>query len=157
MKIYTKLGDEGFSDALKKRVKKSDNIFNVIGTIDKLLSSLNFARIEIEDENLKEEIFNLQKELVALNGFVSGYSSFSCDVSFFEKRIDFFLSKTGPFFEFTFAKTKTGASLDFARCICREAERYAAKDENLSQDVLKYLNRMSDYLYSFSRYVDIME
>lgn len=157
LKIYTKTGDEGFSDVLKKRVKKSDNVFNVIGTIDKLSSSLNFARNEIEDENLKEEILNLQKNLVSLNGFVSGYSSFSCDVVFFEKRIDYFLSKTGPFCEFTFARTKAGAYLDFARCICRDAERYATMEEGISQDVLKYLNRMSDYLYSFSRYVDIME
>lgn len=156
MKIYTKTGDEGISDVLNKRIKKSDNIFNVIGTIDELSSSLNFARIEIEDENLKEEILKLQKDLIALNGLISGYSSFLCDTEFFEQRIDYFSSKNGPFCEFTFAKSKAGAYLDFSRCICRRAERYMVNDENANKDVLKYLNRMSDYLYSFSRYVDLM-
>lgn len=155
MKIYTKNGDEGYSDILKKRVKKDDEIFNLVGTIDKLSSCLNFVRIKIQNEEIKQEILNLQNDLIKLNGKVAGYTSFCCDVSFFEEKIDFYCSKTGGFSGFTFAKTSLGAHLDFARCVCRDAERCAVGINYIEKDVLKYLNRMSDYLYALSKYVDM--
>ncbi len=155
MKIYTKKGDEGYSDILKKRVKKSDAIFDVIGSIDKLSSCLNFARIDAKNEDIKNEILHLQKDLIKLNGYIAGYTDFCCDVSFFEEKIDFYMSEAGKFKEFTLAKTKIGAQLDFARCVCRECERYASKIDYIDKNVLKYLNRMSDYLYALSKYIDI--
>lgn len=155
MKIYTKKGDSGYSDILKKRVKKSDIIFDITGSMDKLLSCLNFVRIDTENDDIQTEILNLQKDLIKLNGYIAGYTEFSCDVSFFEERIDFYMSKAGAFKEFTLAKTKSGAQLDFARCVCRECERYAVKTDYIDEKVLKYLNRMSDYLYALSKYVDM--
>ena len=68
MKIYTKTGDEGYSDVLQKRVKKSDKIFDLIGTLDKLNAVLSLGFNFCAKDAVKGEIAGLQRKLVGLNG-----------------------------------------------------------------------------------------
>ena len=155
MKIYTKTGDEGISDVLGKRVKKSDKIFDLIGTVDTLSAILSLGVNFCANESVKKEILLLQKDLVKLNGKISGYADFDFDVSFFERQIDFYSEKTVGFSLYDTPQRKDSAFINLARTICRKAERCAVGYDENNTDLIRYLNRMSDYLYAVGKYLDI--
>ena len=144
MKIYTKTGDEGISDVLGKRVKKSDKIFDLIGTVDTLSAILSLGVNFCANESVKKEILLLQKDLVKLNGKISGYAE-----------IDFYSEKTVGFSLYDTPQRKDSAFINLARTVCRKAERCAAGYDENNTDLIRYLNRMSDYLYAVGKYLDI--
>ena len=78
-------------------------------------------------------------------------------VSFLEKRIDLINKRLPPLEEFIIpGGSETSARLHVARSICRRAERDLVSlknTEKLSTDILKYVNRLSDYLFVLSRLV----
>lgn len=155
MKIYTKTGDEGFSDVLQKRVKKSDKIFDLIGTLDKLNAVLSLAYNFCAKDEVKGEIADLQRKIVGLNGKIAGFSEFDFDVSYFEEKIDFYSEKTVGFSLYDMPQKKDSAFINLARAVCREAERTAVDIDEKNIDLIRCLNRMSDYLYAVGKYLDI--
>lgn len=155
MKIYTKTGDGGYSDILGKRVKKSDKIFALVGTVDKLNALLSLGVNFCTDDKVKSEILALQSEIVKLNGKISGYGEFDFDVSQFEERIDFYSEKTVGFSLYNMPQKRDSAFFNLARTICRDAERTAVEIDSENIGLIRYLNRMSDYLYAVGKYLDI--
>lgn len=155
MKIYTKTGDGGYSDILGKRVKKSDKIFALVGTVDKLNAVLSLGVNFCTDDKVKREILALQSEIVKLNGKISGYGEFDFDVSRFEERIDFYSEKTVGFSLYNMPQKRDSAFFNLARTICRDAERTAVEIDSENTGLIRYLNRMSDYLYAVGKYLDI--
>ena len=155
MKIYTKTGDRGYSDILGKRVKKSDKIFALVGTVDKLNAVLSLGVNFCTDDKVKSEILALQSEIVKLNGKISGYGGFDFDVSQFEERIDFYSEKTVGFSLYNMPQKKDSAFFNLARTVCRDAERTAVEIDSENIGLIRYLNRMSDYLYAVGKYLDI--
>lgn len=155
MKIYTKTGDGGYSDILGKRVKKSDKIFALVGTVDKLNAVLSLGVNFCTDDKVKSEILALQSEIVKLNGKISGYGEFDFDVSQFEERIDFYSEKTVGFSLYNMPQKRDSAFFNLARTICRDAERTAVEIDSENTGLIRYLNRMSDYLYAVGKYLDI--
>lgn len=155
MKIYTKTGDEGYSDILGKRVKKSDKIFALVGTVDKLNAVLSLGVNFCTDDKVKSEILALQSEIVKLNGKISGYGEFDFDVSQFEERIDFYSEKTVGFSLYNMPQKRDSAFFNLARTICRDVERTAVEIDSENTGLIRYLNRMSDYLYAVGKYLDI--
>lgn len=155
MKIYTKTGDGGYSDILGKRVKKSDKIFALVGTVDKLTAVLSLGVNFCTDDKVKSEILALQSEIVKLNGKISGYGEFDFDVSQFEERIDFYSEKTVGFSLYNMPQKRDSAFFNLARTICRDAERTAVEIDSENTGLIRYLNRMSDYLYAVGKYLDI--
>lgn len=155
MKIYTKTGDGGYSDILGKRVKKSDKIFALVGTVDKLNAVLSLGVNFCTDDKVKSEILALQSEIVKLNGKISGYGEFDFDVLQFEERIDFYSEKTVGFSLYNMPQKKDSAFFNLARTICRDAERTAVEIDSENTGLIRYLNRMSDYLYAVGKYLDI--
>ncbi len=155
MKIYTKTGDGGYSDILGKRVKKSDKIFALVGTVDKLNAVLSLGVNFCTDDKVKSEILALQSEIVKLNGKISGYGEFDFDVSQFEERIDFYSEKTVGFSLYNMPQKRDSAFFNLARTICRDVERTAVEIDSENTGLIRYLNRMSDYLYAVGKYLDI--
>lgn len=155
MKIYTKAGDEGYSDILGKRLKKSDRIFALVGTVDKLNAVLSLGVNFCANDDVKNEISALQKEIVKLNGKISGYGEFDFGVSHFEEKIDFYSEKTVGFSLYDMPQKKDSAFFNLARTICRDAERIAVEIDGENTDLIRYLNRMSDYLYAVGKYLDM--
>ncbi|ABR49054.1 ATP--cobalamin adenosyltransferase [Alkaliphilus metalliredigens QYMF] len=166
MKIYTKTGDKGQTSLYDgKRVDKDDIRVESYGTIDELNSALGFARTFVEDDEISNYIFQIQRELFDVAGELATedkekfpekieQSHTKC----LEEMIDYFLSKMELMDRFIIPGTnRASASLHVARTICRRAERRILtlqKEVYVSVNLVKYVNRLSDAIYAMARYLE---
>lgn len=169
MKIYTKTGDKGSTGLLGgTRVSKGHIRIDSYGTVDELNSYLGLLR---DQEVLKEksnELIQVQNTL-----FVIG-SSLASDpekskvkipelsdelVNMLEKSIDVMDSELPPMRNFVLPGGHQSVSFcHVSRCVCRRAERLVtllSESEQVDNLVLKYLNRLSDYLFVLSRWMTL--
>jgi cob(I)alamin adenosyltransferase len=170
MSIATRTGDEGLTGLMYgRRVPKDDVRVEAYGTVDELNSALGFARVTAGDEWVRGEILATQEELVALMGELA-----VADVDFQRYQDSKQLKLTeemlgrldgdvadieaqGVRFEgwATPGATLHGAALDLARGVCRRAERRVFTLSCVSGCVrplvMKYLNRLSDFLWLLAR------
>lgn len=166
MQIYTKTGDSGETSLYDgKRVKKDDIRVESYGTIDELNSMLGLARNFVEDKEIIEIIYGIQRELFNIAGELAteNRETFKSKVSeeqikYLEEMIDHYLEKIPKVNKFIIPGTnKASASLHVARTICRRAERRILtlkKEEYVSDILIKYVNRLSDAIYALARYLE---
>ncbi|QUH20974.1 cob(I)yrinic acid a,c-diamide adenosyltransferase [Alkaliphilus sp. B6464] len=166
MRIYTKTGDSGETSLYDgKRVKKDDIRVESYGTIDELNSMLGLARNFIDDKEIVEIIYRIQRELFNVAGELATENGekFKTKVSeeqikYLEETIDNYLEKMPKMDKFIIPGTnKASASLHVARTICRRAERRILtlkKEEYVSDVLIKYVNRLSDTIYALARYLE---
>jgi len=169
IKIYTKTGDKGTTSLIGgTKVPKSHMRIEAYGTIDELNSYLGLCFDLLTDEQSKKIINEVQDRLFTIG------SSLACDpikepkmrlpdlkeedVQLLEKEIDRIDSTIPPMQNFILPGGHTTVShLHIARCICRRAERCCVRLEleslEVDEIILKYLNRLSDYLFVLSRYI----
>lgn len=148
--LYTKTGDTGFTDLLHgKRVQKNDDIIELIGTIDEFSASLGISSLYVS-ETVKQEIFKLQNQLVSVMAELAGGKKYVTHklISEIETAID-------SYPEFNGFVTACGnpeyVYLNMSRCIIRRAERIAVRiKSSISEEMLSYLNRLSDLIYAMS-------
>jgi cob(I)alamin adenosyltransferase len=170
MKIYTKSGDKGKTSLIGgKRVSKDDIQIDAYGTIDELNSNLGLLRDYCSLESDKSFILNIQKDLFIIGSLLAvDYSKKSN-----EERIDFSQNKIrlieNKIDEIDLSLPKmtnfiipgghvTVSTCHISRSICRRAERKCikfAKQFELNNDILIYLNRLSDYLFVLSRKISL--
>ena len=170
MKIYTKSGDKGKTSLIGgKRVSKDDIQIDAYGTIDELNSNLGLLRDYCSKESDKSFILNIQKDLFIIGSLLAvDYSKKSN-----EERIDFSQNKIilieNKIYEIDLSLSKmtnfiipgghvTVSTCHISRSICRRAERKCikfAKQFELNNDILIYLNRLSDYLFVLSRKISL--
>jgi cob(I)alamin adenosyltransferase len=170
MKIYTKSGDKGKTSLIGgKRVSKDDIQIDAYGTIDELNSNLGLLRDYCSKESDKSFILNIQKNLFIIGSLLAvDYSKKSN-----EERIDFSQNKIrlieNKIDEIDLSLPKmtnfiipgghvTVSTCHISRSICRRAERKCikfAKQFELNNDILIYLNRLSDYLFVLSRKISL--
>ena len=165
MKLYTKRGDAGESDLLGgQSANKSDIRFKALGEIDETSAHLGLLRCGHGlSEAESEFIQSVQSDLVALMAHIAALGSSDLRRFSFpsgleaalEQRIDKLTGTYGSSPCFTTALNKSAAQADVARTVCRRAERtlvlLAAESEyehDIDQGCLKYINRLSDYLYA---------
>lgn len=159
MKIYTKTGDDGTSTLRNsKRIKKSDIIFDVLGSIDELSSHIGLAKAADREKNFCSMLEEIQKTLMKLMAGIaaegdSKYEIAEADILYLEQKIDGFAKE----FEFVLpGSSELSARLDVARCVARRAERLlvkASESYNIEKASLTYMNRLSDFLYTLARNV----
>jgi cob(I)alamin adenosyltransferase len=168
--IYTKRGDKGKTLLLKKvggqpvRVSKSDSIVSVIGVIDELNSFLGLVRAFLNNTNFgDEELKRIQINLLKIGSVLAG-SKLK-----FEKRetvnlenlVDKMDSEISPLRNFIIpGGTKTASFLQYARALSRKAEREMVglnAKKKIDPRILMYLNRLSDFLFTLSRWVNLKE
>ncbi len=167
MKIYTKTGDKGKTSLYDRtRVLKSDVRVESYGTIDELNANLGLARQFIDDQRVINIILRIQKSLFDVGAELATPDPSSIkkrinqdDISFLEECIDYYIaSKKDNVFKFTLpGSTKADASLHVARTVCRRAERRIielSQSEEVSELVIKYVNRLSDLLYALTLYFE---
>jgi cob(I)alamin adenosyltransferase len=164
MKIYTKQGDTGWSDLLGGgTAHKACDRFKALGDFDELNAWLGMIKCRVSKQE-SEFITQIQKDLIVLMSHVAALGGKDAAKYTFpkglelelEKRIDE-LSKDRQESEFTLpGANEASAAVDVARTVCRRAERMLCTlgwEYPLSAETLKYINRLSDYLYVLSVYV----
>lgn len=164
--IYTRTGDKGTTSLLDgSRVRKNNIRVESYGTIDELNSVLGFAKHFVKDAMIVDRIHTVQKELFKVAAELADptgktYPSHLGDdeIQRFEGWIDEYVQKMNPAPKFIIpGSSQASGALHVARTVCRRAERtMLALDEveAINPSILKYVNRLSDLLYSFARYLE---
>ena len=166
MKIYTKTGDTGQTSLFRGgRVTKDDVRVEAYGQIDELNSLLGFTLAQglplplaSAVERLQTELFDLGADL-ATPAQAEGRSTvvrFSeAPIIRLEQEIDQWEATLPPLRHFILPGGAGGAAaLQLARAVCRRAERAVvklARAETINPLSLRYLNRLSDWLFMAAR------
>lgn len=167
MKIYTKTGDEGMTSLFGgKRVSKSDLRIDSYGTVDELNSWIGLLRDSLKDEPMRELLKEIQDRLFTLGSALAADPDkpklkkpdlHEPDVERLEKEIDSMNEVLPPLQVFILPGGHPVVSYcHIARCVCRRAERLVVeldKTEELEPLLVKYLNRLSDFLFVLARWV----
>lgn len=172
-KIYTRTGDDG-STALGSggRRKKYDLRIAAYGTVDETNAAIGVARLHTAGDGgldgvlarIQNDLFDVGADLCTPgHGKGPGGARLTVtdkQVAWLETEIDRLNAELAPLRSFVLpGGSPAAAYLHLARTICRRAERLTAelKDkagESVTPEVLKYLNRLSDYLFVASRYAN---
>lgn len=166
MKIYTKTGDKGQTSLYDgTRVDKDSLRVESYGTVDELNSYIGFASKFINDENIKNDLKKIQMRLFFVAGELATleegkyiYKVNDEDIVALENIIDGYLPRIRGVDKFIVpGSSEASAALHVARTICRRAERriisLKAKEE-VSDTLLKFVNRLSDVLYTYARFLE---
>lgn len=168
MKIYTKTGDKGqtslFDDT---RVDKDSIRVESYGTIDELNSSIGLARSFIKEEEIRKILFDIQRSLFDVAGELATTKGEDFpekikqeDIKKLEGIIDHYLEKMTKEEKSMFiipGSNQESASLHVARTICRRGERRMltlSKEADIREDLIRYVNRLSDVLYAIARFLE---
>ena len=173
MKIYTKTGDVGETSlAGGKRVTKDHARVAAYGDVDELSASLGAVHARLASwHDLRDEIELIQKDLFGIGGEVASsgkaledYSKWRVEdaaVKRLEDSIDAKEAELPPLKSFILpGGGPAGAALHIARTVCRRAERSVVGlhgEETVRAEILRYLNRLSDWLFVVARYVNHRE
>lgn len=165
MKIYTKKGDSGETSLFGgTRVPKSNERIEAYGTVDELNSIVGLAAsYELSDPGAKylrkvqELLFTLGADLATPPSSQARIERISeDDVSFLEDAIDKLEENLETLKNFILpGGSQPGATLHVARTTCRRAERATvacSKSDDISENCIKFLNRLSDFLFVIARY-----
>ena len=160
MKIYTKTGDKGQTSLVGgSRVSKSSKRVNAYGTIDELNSFMGLLRCKLTDESTKEFIHILQKSMFSVGGILATPTDYKgkpidFDVTLIEQleqRIDEIGKDLPPFRCFlAYGENEISSIAHICRAVARRAERCMvelAEEEPVDENLMRYINRLSDYLY----------
>jgi cob(I)alamin adenosyltransferase len=172
-KIYTRTGDDGTTAlGTGERRKKYDRRISAYGTIDEVNAALGIVRLHTADDaaldaalsRIQNDLFDVGADLCTPGkGKGPGGARLTVtenQVAWLETEIDRLNTELSPLRSFVLpGGSAAGAYLHLARAICRRAERLIAelKDEageEVSTEVLKYVNRLSDFLFVASRYAN---
>jgi cob(I)alamin adenosyltransferase len=167
MKIYTKTGDQGMTSLFGgKRVSKADLRIETYGTVDELNAHLGLVRDQEVNQKRKAVLIEIQDRLFVIGSMLAaepGNEKIKIpllteeDIVFLEKEIDTMDAALPPMRYFILPGGHTSVSCThIARTVCRRAERLAIaldKQEPVHALVIKYLNRLSDYLFVLARMV----
>ena len=173
MKIYTKTGDKGETSLYGgTRVSKAAARVESYGTLDELNAFIGLAKAEISDEKVLSQLQKIQFDLFTVGSdaatptdkLILANGKNRLDLMISEKEISelelwmddldaeleplqFFILPSGG---------KAAASIHVCRTVCRRAERamvYLNETEEVRPELIKYLNRLSDYLFILARYI----
>lgn len=173
-KIYTRTGDKGDTGLVGgKRVSKDSPRIWAYGTVDELNSAIGFARafnagnkttastkLDVVLAHVQNDLFDLGAELATLpKSFRTGMPSVGKQhITKLERLMDDLNSELGPLQEFILpGGSQAAAALHLARTVCRRAERFCvrlAREEKIGEQVVPYLNRLSDALFVLARWTN---
>ncbi|XP_006784291.1 corrinoid adenosyltransferase [Neolamprologus brichardi] len=175
-KIYTKTGDKGFSSTFTgERRPKEDHIFEALGNTDELSSAIGLAREFCLDKRhtFTHQLDKIQCVLQDVGSNIATPQSSAREshikrtkfiaqpIVDLETWIDEFTEELPPLTSFILPSGgKSSAALHLARTVCRRAERSVApivRSGEADPDVAKFLNRLSDYLFTVARYASMKE
>lgn len=165
MKIYTKTGDKGQTSLIGgTRVPKHHIRIESYGTVDELNSWIGLVRDQPIDEHSKKVLTEVQDRLFTIGSSLASDPEKSKmkipdlkeeDVTLLEKEMDAMNEHLPEMRNFVLPGGHTIVSYcHIARCVCRRAERntiHLSEQSFVAELVIKYLNRLSDYLFVLAR------
>jgi len=173
MSIATKTGDNGTTALMYgRRVAKNHPRVEAYGAVDELNAALGLARATAAQEFVRANLLNIQHDLVLLMGELAvanddleryvkgGFSlvtpALTAKLDALVKEIE--LQKISFSGWATPGATQNSAALDMARTVCRRAERRVCDlqtaGELKNDEIIIFLNRLSDLLWLFARWVE---
>jgi cob(I)alamin adenosyltransferase len=173
-RIYTRTGDAGQTGlAGGQRVAKDSLRIECYGTIDELNAFIGAACLSAEEDDrlrhlaailqrIQHELFNLGSILATLPQDVHPKQARITDaeVAQLEHEIDAANAGLQPLRSFVLpGGTRINSDLHIARTVCRRAERLCvtlAREEEVPAEAVRYLNRLSDALFVWSRWANHM-
>ena len=159
-KIYTRTGDSGTTGLGDgTRVEKDHLRVEAYGTVDELNSSIGMILAEqAVPEDLRAWLLEIQHDLFDLGSelCVPGYTAIKENqVEMLETRLDAMNEDLPMLKEFILpGGNRAATTCHLARTICRRAERRVhtlAKEDDINETGLHYLNRLSDFLFVAAR------
>ena len=165
MKIYTKTGDQGTTSLFGgKRVSKADLRIDTYGTIDELNSWIGVLRDQEVNSKRFDVLAEIQDRLFTIGSILATEpgntkvkipSLVEANVQYLEQEIDRMEGELEPMKFFVLPGGHQSVSFGHvARTVCRRAERLVIalnQSEQVENLVIKYLNRLSDYLFVLCR------
>jgi len=172
MKVYTKTGDTGTTALFGgTRVSKHHIRIESYGTVDELNSHIGLIRDQEMNSHYKEILIEVQDRLFTVGAILAtppenetlkngekrlqNLGILESDIEFLEKEIDAMGESLPQMTHFVLPGGHTTVSYcHIARCVCRRSERLAVHLNDIEPTdelVIKYLNRLSDYLFVLAR------
>ena len=172
MKVYTKTGDTGTTALFGgTRVPKDHARIESYGTVDELNSYIGLIRDQEMKQHYKDILIEIQDRLFTVGAMLAtppekevlkngekrlqNLGIIESDIEFLEKEIDAMEDSLPQMTHFVLPGGHTTVSYcHIARCVCRRAERLAvhlSHNEPVADITIKYLNRLSDYLFVLAR------
>jgi cob(I)alamin adenosyltransferase len=172
MKIYTKTGDTGTTELFGgTRVPKDHIRIESYGTVDELNSHIGLIRDQDFNAHYKDILIEIQDRLFTVGAILAtppekevlkngekrlqNLGIIESDIELLENEIDAMEEALPPMTHFVLPGGHTTVSYcHIARCVCRRAERLAVHldhNEPVAEIAIKYLNRLSDYLFVLAR------
>ncbi|MBI4596199.1 MAG: cob(I)yrinic acid a,c-diamide adenosyltransferase [Candidatus Tectomicrobia bacterium] len=168
---FNKRGDLGTTSLLfGERTSKFDLRVETYGTIDEAVSTLGLARATSPNEKVKEKLLYIQKELFVLGAELATPKDHrsklkdtidSAKVELLEKAIEELEKEVDIGSSFIIpGNTVSSAAIDMGRTVIRRTERLAGRlrqegtFENV--EILRYLNRLADFLFTLARYEEFL-
>ena len=168
MKVYTKTGDKGLTGLIGgTRIPKHHIRIETYGTVDELNSYIGLLRDKAIEKAAIDLLLEIQDRLFTLGSLLASDPAKNKmklpelkaeDIALLENKIDEMDASLPPMKSFVLPGGDEHVSfIHITRCVCRRAERLVAAllDEKLLNNGigLQYLNRLSDYLFVYSRYM----
>jgi cob(I)alamin adenosyltransferase len=168
-KVTTGTGDTGYTSLLgNRRVPKYDPRPDTLGTVDEATSALGLARALTADEQARELIEAMQRDLYVLMAELAtppehetavGMHITNQHVSRLQTSEETLKHQVDIPNKFVIpGNTPDGAALDLARTVVRRAERMSARllhDGTIHNgEMVRYLNRLSDVIFVLARYLE---
>jgi cob(I)alamin adenosyltransferase len=156
-----------------RRLSKADPRVEAYGSVDELSAALGVSRSIATDHFLSDQILAIQRDLIVIMGELATASSdrerytkdgFHLTTTEMVDRITaviFDLERDKSLYPKDWVVpggTPVSAALDFARTVCRRAERhltpFTAEQKDFNPEILRYLNRLSDLCWVLARYAE---
>lgn len=165
MPIYTRKGDGGITALFGgKKVSKADLQVEAYGMVDELTVVLGMLRTSISQSDDLSFLEDIQRDLYIFMGFLAHAPVTLLEqerkIDLFEKKIDTFTQKLPPLSHFILPNGSLPSCwAHMARVTCRRAERSIVRffekkgvlEKPESQTIVKYMNRLSDLLFTYAR------
>ena len=171
-RIYTRTGDQGTTAlAAGGRRPKYDLRIEAFGTVDETNACLGLVRLHTAEHEIDPMLARIQNDLFDLGSDLATVETdkplpyeplriTQGQVDRLEQEIDQLNGHLAPLRSFVLpGGTAAAAALHLARTVCRRAERHvvelmARPEEKVSPEAVRYLNRLSDFLFVASRTVN---